>query len=290
MRFNAISTGKVMTNISLDEMHARTALLLGRPGVERLQSTIVAVAGCGGVGGAHAITMARLGVRRFRLADPGRFDPPDLNRQWGASHPTLGQNKARVYAKLLAEINPKVDVEVFDYGLHPENQREFVAGADILLDGLDVAVPLEQRAALYETASQRGLFVITSPILGFGALVAAAKPGASMGLFVRIYADLVERGGFAPRFYDHFDGRHLRQVEQGFAGGKIPSLALAPLISTSLVATECLTFLLQGSEVIDRAPITLPKLITIDLARLQLDVVDAVSLLHEPALAVGGQR
>src|SRR5690242_674849 len=85
----------------------RTTMLLGERGVARLRDRTVAIAGCGGVGGATAITLARLGVGGFVLADPGIFDPPDLNRQWAGRRSTLGRNKTEVHAELLREINPR---------------------------------------------------------------------------------------------------------------------------------------------------------------------------------------
>ena len=50
----------------------------------RLKQCSVAIGGLGGVGGAHAITLARLGVGNFRLADFDVFDWPNMNRQAGA--------------------------------------------------------------------------------------------------------------------------------------------------------------------------------------------------------------
>src|SRR5512141_2515284 len=79
----------------------RTELLLGAEPLRTLQNATVAIPGCGGVGGATAILLARTGIGGFVLADPGTFDPPDINRQWAAATSTLGRNKADVYAELL---------------------------------------------------------------------------------------------------------------------------------------------------------------------------------------------
>ena len=49
-----------------------------------LRSKRVAIAGGGGVGGVHALTLARLGVTKFRIADFDTFDVPNFNRQVGA--------------------------------------------------------------------------------------------------------------------------------------------------------------------------------------------------------------
>ncbi|MBW2730825.1 MAG: ThiF family adenylyltransferase [Deltaproteobacteria bacterium] len=270
--------------------YARTTPLLGVLGMERLHQAKIAVAGCGGVGGAHAITMARLGVGRFHLADPGVFDPPDMNRQWAATGETMDRNKAKVYKETLRSINPAAEIEVFAEGVQPDNHGRFLEGANILLDCLDVSVPLEQRAALYAQAHEQGIFVITSPIIGFGCLVAASRPGdVGMEDFVSIFSYLLDHGTFPPGFHQIFVPHHLGLVEEGMASGKIPSLALAPLIATSLVATECLAFLLEGLEVASREPVTLPRMIAFDLMRLSYTVVHAGELLNTGGIKEGAE-
>src|SRR5687768_12387143 len=41
----------------------------------------IAIAGLGGVGGFHLLTLARLGVGSFNIADSDRFELANLNRQ-----------------------------------------------------------------------------------------------------------------------------------------------------------------------------------------------------------------
>jgi len=79
-----------------------------------LRDKRVAIAGMGGVGGAHVLTFARLGVGHLHLADFDDFDLPNLNRQAGAFVGTLGRPKAEVMAGMGAEINPELEVVRFD--------------------------------------------------------------------------------------------------------------------------------------------------------------------------------
>ena len=79
---------------------------------ERLSSCLVAIAGCGGVGGLHAHTLARLGVGRFRLSDDDTFSLANFNRQIGATVRTLGSNKAAVTADMIRSINPEAHIEI----------------------------------------------------------------------------------------------------------------------------------------------------------------------------------
>src|SRR5688572_3034414 len=60
---------------------------------QKLRNSRVAIAGMGGVGGVHLITLARLGIGKFTIADPDVFDVPNFNRQYGATISNLGRNK-----------------------------------------------------------------------------------------------------------------------------------------------------------------------------------------------------
>ena len=66
----------------------------------------IAIAGLGGVGGAHLLTLARLGVGGFHIADFDTFDLPNINRQSGALMSTLGKNKTEVLAAMAKRRQP----------------------------------------------------------------------------------------------------------------------------------------------------------------------------------------
>ena len=50
-----------------------------------LRGKRVAIAGLGGVGGAHLLTLTRLGIGAFHIADFVRFELHNFNRQVGAN-------------------------------------------------------------------------------------------------------------------------------------------------------------------------------------------------------------
>lgn len=60
----------------------------------KLRDSVIGIAGCGGIGGLLAMTMARLGVCHIKLADPDSFETSNINRQVGAGYQTIGKNKA----------------------------------------------------------------------------------------------------------------------------------------------------------------------------------------------------
>ena len=52
-----------------------------------LRDKRVAIAGMGGVGGSHLLTLTRLGIGGFHLADFDTFELANFNRQAGAGSP-----------------------------------------------------------------------------------------------------------------------------------------------------------------------------------------------------------
>jgi len=91
----------------------------------RLRAAKVAVAGLGGVGGAHLLTLARLGVGAFHISDFDRFEVHNMNRQVGAQMSTLGRPKAEVLAEMARDINPEAQVESFGDGVTKKTWMPF---------------------------------------------------------------------------------------------------------------------------------------------------------------------
>lgn len=140
-----------------------------------LKQSRVAIAGMGGVGGVHLMTLARLGVGQFSIADPDRFDVSNFNRQYGATLSQLGRNKAEAMAAAARQINPELSLRVLPGPVMPENVDDFLAGADLVVDGLDFFA-IEARRMLFREAADRGLWTITAGPLGFSTAWIAFDP------------------------------------------------------------------------------------------------------------------
>jgi len=93
----------------LDWRH-RTALLIGKPGVDRLAQARVIVVGLGGVGSYCAEALARAGVGSLVLVDGDSVSLTNINRQLLAFVDTVGLPKAEVMADRIRRINPQCDV------------------------------------------------------------------------------------------------------------------------------------------------------------------------------------
>lgn len=141
-----------------------------------LRSKRVAIAGLGGVGGAHLLTLTRLGIQSFNLADFDRFGTENFNRQAGAFQSTVGQPKVDVVSRMARDINPDLNINKFPAGVTFDNMEQFLSGVDLYVDGLDFFV-LDIRAKLFALCAERGIPAITAAPLGMGAAVLAFLPG-----------------------------------------------------------------------------------------------------------------
>lgn len=143
---------------------------------ETLRTKHVAIAGLGGVGGGHLLTLARLGIGRFTLADFDTFDLANFNRQAGATMSSLGQPKLDVLVRMVRDINPEVDLRLFPGGANPDKMDDFLEQVDIYIDSLDFFA-FEARRAVFAACNKLGIPSVTAAPLGMTAAVLVFVPG-----------------------------------------------------------------------------------------------------------------
>jgi len=150
-----------------DRAFSRNIGWLTREEQQRLRRARLAIAGLGGVGGAHLLTLARLGVGAFNISDFDEFDVHNLNRQAGAFMPHMGRPKLDVVAEMAAGINPELKLRRFPAGVTPETVDEFLKDVDVYVDGLDFFA-LPARRMVYAKCREKGIPVLTAAPLGMG--------------------------------------------------------------------------------------------------------------------------
>jgi len=117
---------------------ARTGIILGDEACDKLSRSSVAVFGLGGVGSWTAEALARAGVGSLTLVDHDVIDISNINRQLLALHSTVGRYKAEVMAERLADINPRIEVDIRKVFYTPENSSEFdLSRFDFIADAID---------------------------------------------------------------------------------------------------------------------------------------------------------
>ncbi len=144
----------------MQEQFSRTEILLGREGMERLQSARVAVFGIGGVGGHTVEALARSGIGTLDLIDNDTVALTNLNRQIIATHKTIGQYKVDVAKERVLEINPQMTVNTYRCFYLPETAEQFdFTQYDYVVDAIDTVAGKLQ---LVEQAVAAGVPIISS--------------------------------------------------------------------------------------------------------------------------------
>jgi molybdopterin/thiamine biosynthesis adenylyltransferase len=264
--FASISSGSPRAHardtpaFSYDEAFSRNLGWVTAGEQRALRDKRVAIAGLGGVGGVHLITLARLGIGRFRLADFDRFDVANFNRQHGATMSTIGKPKIDVLAAMARDVNPDVELELFDEGVTATNVGRFVAGVDLYVDGLDFFA-FDARERTFAACFAAGVPATTVAPLGMGAALLNFLPGRmSFEQYFRL--DGVDEGekmvrfliGLAPALLQR--GYVADRSYVDFANRKGPSTAMACQLCAGIAATEALKILL-GRGRVDAAPVGL---------------------------------
>lgn len=238
---------------SYQEAFRRHRGLLSEADQERLRNSRVAIAGMGGVGGVHLVTLARLGIGSFHIADPDTFDVVNFNRQHGANLRTVGRNKAEVMAEEARSINPELRLRVTAGPVTPENVGEFLDGAQVLIDGVDFFA-LPARRLVFREARARGAWAITAGPIGFSTAWLVFSP---TGMSFDEYFDLHDGMdpldqmiaflvGLTPRA-THRDYMDMTQVDPATRRG--PSAGLACQLCSGVAAAEAVKILLGRGPV-----------------------------------------
>lgn len=122
----------------MQKQFSRTQLLLGRPALETLAASRVAVFGVGGVGGYVVEVLARSGVGAIDVIDDDRVCVTNINRQLLATLPTVGRPKVDVAEERIHAINPDCVVRKLPMFYLPTRADEIdLAQYDYVVDCID---------------------------------------------------------------------------------------------------------------------------------------------------------
>lgn len=165
-----------MTLFDYDNAFSRNIGWVTEAEQKRLRSVRVAIGGLGGVGGVHLLTLARLGIGKFSIADFDVFDIVNFNRQVGATVSTIGRPKLDVLDEMARDINPELDIKRFAHGVDAESLDDFLADVDVYVDGLDFFA-FAARRMTFAACEKKGIPVVTAAPLGLGTALLVFAPG-----------------------------------------------------------------------------------------------------------------
>ena len=186
----------------------------------KLKEARIAIAGLGGVGGAHLLTLTRLGISNFTISDFDDFDVHNLNRQAGAFMPFMGQPKLDTIAGMARDINPEIDLRLFPQGVKPDNIDAFLQDVDVYVDGLDFFA-LPARRMVFAKCREKGIPALTAAPLGMGVAFLYFSPT-----------------GMSFEDYFKLEGHELQEQYARFIAGLSPAM----LNRDYLVAPEAVNF------------------------------------------------
>jgi tRNA A37 threonylcarbamoyladenosine dehydratase len=143
----------------------RTAMLVGKPAMERLGAVRVAVFGVGGVGSWTAEALVRSGIERLTIVDSDVVCATNVNRQLQATALNVGQPKVDVLRDRLLAINPRAAIDAHRVAYNERTCGQFDLGAfDYVIDAIDSLI---NKVLLIQRSLEAGVTIYAS--MGAGA-------------------------------------------------------------------------------------------------------------------------
>ena len=236
-------------NLYESQAFSRNIGILTPGEMERLKTKKIAIPGMGGVGGQHLVSLARIGIHHFHIADFDQFNVENTNRQYGAKIINYHQAKTKIMAQEALDINPYIKMKIFAEGIKEDNLDAFLQQVDVVVDGLDFFC-LDIRRKLFARARELLIPVITvAPIAHSGALLIFTPTGMSFDQYFNLQSTdepslqyMKFLMGLTPQAL-HRNSINLRTIKLAEKSG--PSLNVGCTLATSLATTEVLRILLD---------------------------------------------
>ncbi len=131
----------MLPDLSRDEIlrYSRHLLIpeVGLEGQKKLLASSALVIGTGGLGSPVALYLAAAGVGRIGLVDFDVVDSSNLQRQIIHGTKTVGQLKVESAKARMLDLNPEIQVDVYNEAFTSENAMRIAKDYDILIDGTD---------------------------------------------------------------------------------------------------------------------------------------------------------
>lgn len=130
-----------LPDLSNEEIHRYSRHLLipdvGLEGQKKLKAASVLVVGTGGLGSPVLLYLAAAGVGRIGIVDYDTVDFTNLQRQVIHGESRLGDLKTDSARDRMLDINPEIQIDVYNDPLTSENAFEVAEPYDMIIDGTD---------------------------------------------------------------------------------------------------------------------------------------------------------
>ncbi|HSQ35119.1 MAG TPA: sulfur carrier protein ThiS adenylyltransferase ThiF [Candidatus Binatia bacterium] len=135
--------------------------------LEKLLGTCVGIAGCGGLGSNCAMALARAGVGTLVIADFDVVAAENLDRQYYFLD-QIGQKKVLALRENIKKVNSRIDVQVHDVRLGPDEVVHIFKNCDLIIEAFDRA---DMKLMIIETVRERfpdKFIIAASGLAGYG--------------------------------------------------------------------------------------------------------------------------
>ncbi|TJX65664.1 tRNA threonylcarbamoyladenosine dehydratase [Soehngenia saccharolytica] len=138
----------------------RTISMIGDHNFKKIQDSNVIIFGIGGVGSYSAESLVRAGLGNITLVDYDIIDITNINRQVHATTKTIGLPKVSVMKDRLLEINPSLNIEIYQDKVSADNIDFFELNKyNYIIDAIDM---ISSKICLIEKAKTLGINIISA--------------------------------------------------------------------------------------------------------------------------------
>jgi adenylyltransferase/sulfurtransferase len=195
--------------------------------MEAIMNTTVAQVGAGGLGSPALRLMAAIGFGRILIVDRDIVELSNIQRQTVYDTEDIGRPKAEAAAKNLQRMNPNAEYEPICASIDESNAEGLLAGADIIVDGLD---SFRARRIVNRVSLARGIPYVFAGAVEYYANLSTFIPGKTgclqcvMGKAEDNPENSCARVGVSPMLLSIAASIEVEEVVR-LATGKTPALA-----------------------------------------------------------------
>lgn len=250
-----------------NKLFSRNIGLISTEEQKILKRSSIGIAGAGSDGGLLAERLTRFGIGKILIADPDFFELDNINRQFAANFKNIGKNKARVIAKELSLINPKLKLTVYETGINKYNVKEFVRKSDVIVDEVDYMNP-EISILLSQETRRQNKYLFMGANIGWGVSILCFSPyGISFEKYFQFNKknkkiNLINYIKKIPKYFDKNLAKKILNEKVA-----IPNISSSVGLAAALLSTEIILFLLKK-----RKPIIVPKILVFDAFYRQIGI------------------
>lgn len=160
------------------ERYRRQMMLHGFSGAHqaKLKGSTALIAGVGGLGGTAALYLAVAGIGKLVFVHSGNLTLSNMNRQILMKHDWIGKSRVVQARRMIEEITPDVDVEIFDERFNEHNTGKFLNNVDI---ALSARPNFQERRVLNNACIEKNIPMVEAAMNGMEGYLFNVIPGVT---------------------------------------------------------------------------------------------------------------